>query len=269
MKVSFLKTILLAALAIFSFSARSDDDNNTTPQSKPTYDMTGFAKGADISWLTEMEANGKKFYNAKGSEQDCMTLLRDLGTNSVRIRVWVDPADGWSGKQDVLVKAWRAKMLGERIMIDFHYSDSWADPGKQNIPAAWTDFKDDLTKMKAAVAEHTKDVLTTLKDKGIDVEWIQIGNETRTGMLWPLGLVSDNKFDNYAALNNAGYDAAKADYPDAQCIIHIDRGNEIGGFTWMFDGLKAAGAKWDVIGMSFYPEDDNWQTATEIGRAHV
>ena len=107
MKVSFLKTILLAALAIFSFSACSDDDNNTTPQSKPTYDMTGFAKGADISWLTEMEANGKKFYNAKGSEQDCMTLLRDLGTNSVRIRVWVDPADGWSGKQDVLVKAWR------------------------------------------------------------------------------------------------------------------------------------------------------------------
>ena len=117
--------------------------------------------------------------------------------------------------------------------------------------------------MKAAVAEHTKDVLTTLKNNGIDVEWIQIGNETRTGMLWPLGLVSDNKFDNYAALNNAGYDAAKAVYPDAQCIIHIDRGNEIGGFTWMFDGLKAAGAKWDVIGMSLYPEDDNWQTATD------
>lgn len=257
-----IKSFLLAALAFITLSSCSDD-TNTTPQTEHTYDMTGFAKGADISWLTEMEASGKKFYNAKGSEQDCMTLLRDLGTNSVRIRVWVDPADGWSGKQDVLVKAGRAKMLGERIMIDFHYSDSWADPGKQNIPSAWTDFKDDLTKMKAAVAEHTKDVLTTLKNNGIDVEWIQIGNETRTGMLWPLGLVSDNKFDNYAALNNAGYDAAKAVYPDAQCIIHIDRGNEIGGFTWMFDGLKATGAKWDVIGMSLYPEDDNWQTVTD------
>ena len=98
--------------------------------------------------------------------------------------------------------------------------------------------------MKAAVA----DVLKYLKDNGIDVEWIQIGNETRTGMLWPLGLASDNNFSNYAALNNAGYDAAKAVYPDAQCIIHIDKGNDLGGFTWMFDGLKAAGAKWDVIG---------------------
>ena len=87
--------------------------------------MTGFAKGADISWLTEMEASGKKFYNTKGSEQDCMTLLRDLGTNSGAHPRMGRPADGWSGKQDVLVKAWRAKTLGERIMIDFHYSDSW------------------------------------------------------------------------------------------------------------------------------------------------
>ena len=269
MKISFLKPILLAAFAIFSLSACSDDENNTTPQSKPTYDMTGFAKGADVSWLSEMEKAGSKFYNASGAEQDCMTLLRDLGVNSIRLRVWVDPQDGWSGKQDVLAKAWRAKNLGQRIMIDFHYSDSWADPGKQNIPAAWTGFKDDLQKMKAAVAEHTTDVLSFLKENGIDVEWIQIGNETTTGMLWPLGLASDNNFSNYAALNNAGYDAAKAVYPEAQCIVHIDQGNVLGRFTWMFDGLKAAGAKWDVIGMSLYPEDDNWQTVTDDCLANI
>ena len=91
MKVSFLKPILIAALAIFSLSACSDDENNTTPQSKPTYDMTGFAKGADVSWLSEMEKAGSKFYNANGAEQDCMMLLRDLGVNSIRLRVWVDP----------------------------------------------------------------------------------------------------------------------------------------------------------------------------------
>ena len=204
MKNQFRKIMLLAALTIFSLSACSDDENNTTPQSKPTYDMTGFAKGADVSWLSEMEKAGSKFYNASGAEQDCMTLLRDLGVNSIRLRVWVNPQDGWSGKQDVLAKAWRAKNLGQRIMIDFHYSDSWADPSKQNIPAAWTGFKDDLQKMKAAVAEHTTDVLSFLKENGIDVEWIQIGNETTTGMLWPLGLASDNNFANYAALNNAG-----------------------------------------------------------------
>lgn len=262
MKKSFLKPLLLAALAFVTLSSCSDD-HDTIPQKEPTYDMTGFAKGADVSWLTQMQASGKKFYNSNGTEQDCMSLLRDLGVNSIRLRVWVDPADGWCNKKDLLTKAWHAKNLGERIMVDFHYSDSWADPGKQNIPAAWNDFKDDLDKMKAAVAEHTTDVLKYLKDNGIDVEWIQIGNETRTGMLWPLGLASDNNFSNYAALNNAGYDAAKAVYPNAQCIIHIDQGNDLGGFTWMFDGLKAAGAKWDVIGMSLYPEDNNWQELTD------
>ena len=262
MKKSFLKPLLLAALAFVTLSSCSDD-HDTIPQKEPTYNMTGFAKGADVSWLTQMQASGKKFYNSNGTEQDCMSLLRDLGVNSIRLRVWVDPADGWCNKKDLLTKAWHAKNLGERIMVDFHYSDSWADPGKQNIPAAWNDFKDDLDKMKAAVAEHTTDVLKYLKDNGIDVEWIQIGNETRTGMLWPLGLASDNNFSNYAALNNAGYDAAKAVYPNAQCIIHIDQGNDLGGFTWMFDGLKAAGAKWDVIGMSLYPEDNNWQELTD------
>lgn len=268
MKKSFLKPILLAALAMFSFASCSDDDN-TTPQKEPTYDMTGFAKGADVSWLTQMEASGKKFYNASGSEKDCMTLLRDLGVNSIRLRVWVNPSDGWCNKADVLTKAWRAKNLGERIMIDFHYSDSWADPGKQDIPADWQGFKDDLSKMEAAVAEHTTDVLTALKNNGIDVEWIQIGNETRTGMLWPLGLATGNNFANYAALNNAGYDAAKAVYPQAKCIIHLDKGDVLGNFTWMFDGMKAAGAKWDAIGMSLYPEDDDWQKVTDNCLANI
>ena len=158
MKKSFLKPLLFAALALFTFASCSDD-NDTIPQTEPTYDMTGFAKGADVSWLTQMEASGKKFYNAKGTEQDCMALLRDLGVNSIRLRVWVDPSDGWCIKGDVLFMAWRAKNLGQRIMVDFHYSDSWADPGQQNIPAAWNDYKDDLEKMKTAVADHTKDVL--------------------------------------------------------------------------------------------------------------
>ena len=90
MKKSFLKLFLLAALAFITFASCSDD-NDTIPQTEPTYDMTGFAKGADVSWLTEMEASGKKFYNAKGTEQDCMALLRDLGVNSIRLRVWVTP----------------------------------------------------------------------------------------------------------------------------------------------------------------------------------
>ena len=97
MKKSFLKLFLLAALAFITFASCSDD-NDTIPQTEPTYDMTGFAKGADVSWLSQMEASGKKFYNAKGTEQDCMTILRDLGVNSIRLRVWVDPR--WMVQQE-------------------------------------------------------------------------------------------------------------------------------------------------------------------------
>lgn len=253
---------------MFSLTSCSNDNNNDTPK-KPEPEAADFAKGADVSWLTQMEAAGKKFRDATGTEKECMALLRELGTNAVRLRVWVNPADGWCGKQDVMAKALRAKSLGERIMIDFHYSDSWADPGKQNIPAAWSGFKNDIDKMQTAVAEHTTDVLQALKQEGVSVDWVQIGNETSGGMLWPLGAASGNDFANYIALNNAGYDAAKAVFPKAQCIVHIDRGQELGHLTWMFDGLKAGGAKWDVIGLSLYPTDTDWNTSTDTCLSNI
>ena len=252
--------MLLAAVCALSLTACNDDDN-TTPQKAKEYDMTGFAKGADVSWLTQMEASGYKFYNASGTEQDCMALLRDLGMNSIRLRVWVDPTTGWCNKQDVLIKAWRAKNLGMRVMVDFHYSDSWADPSKQTTPTAWADY--DLTQMKEAVANHTKEVLQLLKGNSIDVEWVQIGNETATGMLWPIGKVSSNDFTGFAALINAGYEAAKSVYPETLCIIHINNGHQLSRLTWMFNGLKAQNANYDVIGVSLYPEDDTWETVTD------
>ena len=223
--------------------------------------MSGFAKGADVSWITEMEQNGKKFYNADGKATECMTLLRDLGMNSIRLRVWVNPEDGWNGKNDVVAKAWRAQQLGMRLMIDFHYSDTWADPSKQGVPAAWKN--NDFEQMKQAVADHTKDVLNALKERGVNVEWVQVGNETTDGMLWndedgdaalkETGRASKN-MANFAAYINAGYDAVKAIYPEAKVIVHLDKGNNLSQYTWMFDGLKQNGAKWDVIGMSLYPD---------------
>ena len=142
--------------------------------------MSGFAKGADVSWLTEMEHDGVKFYNQNGKAEECMWLLRDLGTNAIRLRVWVNPEGGWCGKDDVIAKASRAQALGYRLMIDFHYSDTWADPGNQKIPAAWKNY--DFEQMKQAVANHTKDVLSALKKNGVtNVEWVQVGNETQIG----------------------------------------------------------------------------------------
>ncbi len=257
-----VKHILLGLIFILTalVSCSDDDNNSSSGGDKPSYDMSGFAKGADVSWLTQMEKSGYKFYNSSGREMECMTLLRDLGMNSVRLRVWVNPSDGWCNKSDVLVKAWRAHNLGMRIMIDFHYSDVWADPGTQDKPTEWLDLTfDDL---KVAVAAHTKDVLESLKAIGISPEWVQVGNETGNGMLWEDGQ-ANKSMKNYADLNNAGYDAVKAVFPQAKVIVHLQSGNDNSLFRWLFDGLKNNGGKWDVIGMSLYPAADTWQSMND------
>ena len=267
-KMLLVGMVLCFPLCMFSCGGGDGDsqmtgnENVDNGQGKP--DDTGgnavkaFAKGADVSWLTEMEKANKKFYDAAGNERECMALLKNVGFNAIRLRVWVNPADGWCDKNDVLVKARRAAKLGLDLMIDFHYADSWADPGKQPVPAAWQNYS--LSEMKTAVAGHTTDVLQALKDEGIAVKWVQVGNETNNGMLWPMGQ-ADKSMSNYAALTTAGYDAVKTVYPDAKVIVHLANGHEIDNYTWIFNGLKQYGGKWDVIGMSLYADEDannNW-----------
>lgn len=214
-----------------------------------------FAKGADVSWLTQMEASGYKFYNSAGTQQDCLQILKDKGINSIRLRVWVNPTDGWSNKADVLAKAIRAKNLGMRIMIDFHYADTWADPGKQPKPAAWA--SQDINGLKTSVYNHTLDVLNTLKTNNITPEWVQVGNETNDGMLWEEGRASKS-MANFAALINSGCSAVKAVNPAIKVIVHISNGYDNSLFRWMFDGLKVNNTNYDIIGMSLYPSTTNW-----------
>ena len=148
-----------------------------------------FATGTDISWVTQMEASNYKFYTAAGTRKDLFQLLcDDYHLNTVRLRVWVHPADGWSGKADVLAQAGRAHALSQRLLLDFHYSDSFADPGQQTKPAAWQGYP--VAQLKQAVYDHTADILTALKTNGITPEWVQVGNETNDGMLWPEGRLS-------------------------------------------------------------------------------
>lgn len=235
-------------------------------------DTISFYKGADMSWLTEMEAKNYSFYDVSGNKCEAMNMLANMGMNALRLRVWVNPANGYNAKEDVLVKARRAKNLGLKVMIDFHYSDTWADPGKQIIPQQWQSYKTS-DEMANAVAAHTVDVLEALKINGVDVAWVQVGNETPTGMLYDLdsnstrassaisGLVSTNGgAANFAKYVNAGYDAVKSVYPDAKVIVHVDQGDNLNRFTWLFNMLKGAGGKWDVIGMSLYPDDSNYST---------
>jgi len=210
---------------------------------------TGYAYGADVGWVTQEEKEGVVFRDASGEAADPFVLLKTLGVNAIRLRVWVDPKDGWNGKADLLAKAKRAQAQGQKLMIDFHYSDNWADPGKQIKPAAWASHS--VAQLTDDVRDHTADVLRYLKDNGIDVAWVQVGNEITNGMLWPEGRT--DQITNLAAFTNAGYDAVKSVYPDAKVVIHIDNGwDDVQARTW-FDNYFAAGGKADIIGLSYYP----------------
>jgi arabinogalactan endo-1,4-beta-galactosidase len=249
-------TFLFAtAWAILSCTKNTSPSGGSNPNPPPATPL--FAKGADVSWLTQMEAAGRKFYNSAGTEQESMLILKNLGMNTIRLRVWVNPAGGWNNKADVLTKALRAKNLGLRIMIDFHYSDSWADPGQQTKPAAWT--SQDFATLKTSLASHTTDVLNELKNNGVTPEWVQVGNETNDGLLWPDGKASTS-MSNFAQLVNAGYDAVKSVFASTKVIVHLSNGYDNNLFRWLFDGLKNNGGKWDVIGMSLYPNSTNWST---------
>ena len=247
MRKTFIVTLILF-LSILSTTACKK--KNVVPTPAPPIVESNFAKGADISWVTEMEAAGKKFYNAAGEETECFALMKSLGMNTIRLRVWVNPSPAWNNTADVVAKAVRAKNLGMRVMIDFHYSDYWADPGQQTKPAAWASMN--FAEMKTALATHTSDVLNQLKAADVTPEWVQVGNETNNGMLWPDGKASTN-MSNYAQLVNAGYDAIKAVFSSAKVIVHVSNGSDNALFQWNIGGLISNGAKFDVIGMSLYP----------------
>ena len=258
-KLKYIFMALAIACGAMTTSC-NNDEKPTFPETEGTddptggYDMTGFARGADVSWLTEMEASGRKFYDSKGKERECMELLRELGMNAIRLRVWVDPENGWCSKEDVIAKAWRAHNLGYRLMIDFHYSDEWADPLDQYKPVAWEDHS--VEQLLEDISSHTKDVLSALKKLGIDVEWVQVGNETHQGMLFPDGNTNKGGSENFAKMITAGYDAVKEIYPEAQVIVHLDQGNDASLYNKIFDGLVTNGGKWDMIGMSLYPGEE-------------
>ena len=219
----------------------------------PVFPQDVFAKGADVGWLSQMELTGYKFFDVDGTEKDCLQLLKDRGMNTIRLRVFVNPSNdsinGHCSKDETVAMAVRAKNMGMRVMIDFHYSDSWADPSKQNKPAAWANHT--FAQLLTDVYNHTTEVLNALKTAGIKPEWVQIGNEIPSGMLWPEGKYTN--FNQLAQLLNKGYEATKNLDSSIKVIVHIDQGNDNARFRWFFDNARNNGVKYDVIGLSYYP----------------
>ena len=228
------------------------------------------ARGADISWCTEMEADGRKFYNEEGVETDIFALMKEIGMTAIRLRVWVDPSGlgygAWSDKADVLAKARRAHQQGLDLMIDFHYSDFFTDPGTQTMSSKWAGLT--TTQLKDSLAAHTKDVLQALKKEGIEPKWVQVGNETNNGMIWDAGKIDWNKsgsarYTNYVALSNVAYDAVKAVLPSAYVIVHLGSTDMA---VWFFNEFKNAGGKFDMIGLSHYPTEAEWNSEVSTSK---
>lgn len=268
MKKSIL--YLAACALIMPFTACDDDDEinivREYPEDNviPHRDAPGFAFGADPSWVTVMEASGWTFRDANGQEGDCLEILKGIGFNACRLRVWVNPEDGYCGTNDMVRKAIRAYDLGYSIMIDFHYSDSWADPGQQYKPSVWDGCTsvDDLSDKLYA---YTKRVLTAVQVNGVDVSWVQIGNETRTGMMkvnsdGSATDVNGEMGPNFAKLFASGCKAAKEVFPNCKTIMHIDEGQTLSRLEYALNTLKTNNADLDILGVSLYPDftADGW-----------
>lgn len=210
-------------------------------------------RGADVSTLAKAEALGARYFRADGTPADALTILREHGVNTLRLRVWVASPDGYHNAARILPLAKRARALGFRLIIDFHYSDTWADPAHQTKPAAWESLPFD--ELVAAVHAHTFELCRALAEQGSPADIVQIGNETNDGLLWPDGRVSENgnDFAPLARLLRAGIRAAREAHAETRIALQLGTAVDEKLIHWWFDGVRAAGVDWDYTALSYYP----------------
>jgi arabinogalactan endo-1,4-beta-galactosidase len=209
-------------------------------------------RGVDVSSLPQVEDKGGVFYNTDGQAQDIFQILADHGVNYVRLKLWHTPANGYNNLDKVKGMATRIEQAGMGFLLDFHYSDTWADPGKQYKPLAWWEF--DYEQLEDAVYNYTKDAITALREQGTEPDIVQIGNEITNGMLWDQGKLDDSadQFVRLAGLLKAGIAGVKDAGCDAKIMLHLDKGGDNDLYRWWFDSIIAEGVEFDVIGLSFY-----------------
>lgn len=227
--------------------------------------VTGFIAGADLSHAAWFESRGR-VYRSGGQAQDPFALLRTNGLTCVRLRLFTSsaqqatnqPYDYINNLNYTLPLAVRVKQAGLRLLLDFHYSDTWADPGKQTKPAAWTNLS--FPALEQRIEDYSRETIAAFKLAGAMPDLVQVGNEITPGLLWPDGRVGGS-YDTAAQWSNLGrllkaairgiQEAAGATPP--RIVIHIDRGGDWGGTQWFFDKLAAQQVPFDVIGLSYYP----------------
>ncbi|MBQ9118450.1 MAG: glycosyl hydrolase 53 family protein [Lachnospiraceae bacterium] len=215
-----------------------------------------FIKGFDVSTLPEVERCGGRFFD-EGKEKDALEILKSYDGNWIRIRVWNDPYSdagesygaGDCDLENMVQLAKRVKQAGFDWLLDLHYSDFWADPGKQYLPKAWEGMT--VEQLEQAVYDFTKDVLEICQKEDILPGMVQVGNELSNGLMWPYGKVPE--YDNIARFVKAGVRAVREFAPDSKVMIHLDNGGKIELYEEWFDNFRDRGGDWDIIGLSYYP----------------
>jgi arabinogalactan endo-1,4-beta-galactosidase len=210
-------------------------------------------KGVDASFVPQYRDLNVPFYVGQ-ARKDPLEALAKAGNNLLRLRIWVDPRHGYCDLAHTLAMAKDGQRLGMDLLLDFHYSDDWADPGKQYTPKKWSAL--DLDGLKKAVREHSRTTVQALVRQGTPPAIVQIGNEVRAGMLWPLGKVSGEKdMPAFAALLKAGIEGTRQGLGGRNCwiMVHNDYGANNGACRWFYDQLKAQDVAFDMIGLSYYP----------------
>lgn len=232
-----------------------------TVQIQPVKVAADFIKGADVSMLAEVEKHGGKFFDEHGNPQDAMAILKENGFNYIRLRLWVEPkdADGkpyGGGNNDLattIALAQRAKANGMKFLLDYHYSDFWTDPARQNKPKAWANMN--IDQLTEAVYQHTKTTMDAFAKAGVLPDMVQVGNEINGGMLWPEGKSwgqNGGEFDRLAGLLNSGIKAVKEHGDQIKIMLHLAEGTKNDTFIWWFDEITKRKVPFDIIGLSYY-----------------
>jgi arabinogalactan endo-1,4-beta-galactosidase len=213
-----------------------------------------FAFGADLSFLKQAEERGKIFHDGTNATPG-LQIFKNHGYNWIRLRIFVEPVTGNlpNDLKYTIAEAQDAKKLGYKFLLDFHYANSWADPGKQPMPAAWTNLTHKARVKK--VFEYTRDTIAAFRDAGVLPDMVQVGNEVTHGIMWPDGKLPEH-WDNFADYIRAGIkgvDAGSGTNPPPEIMIHIDQGGSISITKYFFDKLNSYKIPYEVIGVSYYP----------------
>jgi arabinogalactan endo-1,4-beta-galactosidase len=218
-------------------------------------DGTGLVIGADLSFLPQEESHGAVFRDGAGFG-DAIEILERHGLDYGRLRLWHSPADGHSGLVEVLGMARRLRARGLGLLLDLHYSDTWADPGHQRVPAAWAGLSSAV--LEDSAYRYTRDVVAALAAQGTPPDMVQLGNEITSGLLWDQGRVGGSfdtpqRWRELGALLKATARGVRQSAPAARIMLHIDRGGDAAASRWFFDHVVAEGVPFDAIGLSYYP----------------